>query len=37
MYNIAKAAEAGEQGDPGRYRDYLLPKPPMFAPGWAPR
>jgi hypothetical protein len=26
-YNIVKAAEAGEQGDPGRYRDYLLPPP----------
>ena len=26
-YNIIKAAEAGEQGDPGRYRDYLLPAP----------
>jgi hypothetical protein len=36
MYNIAKAAEAGLDGDPNRYRDYLLPKPPMFAPGWAP-
>ena len=37
MYNIAKAAEAGMTGDPGRYRDYLLPKPPMFTPGWTPR
>jgi hypothetical protein len=27
MYNIAKAAEAGKTGDPGRYRDYELPKP----------
>lgn len=26
-YNIIKAAEAGEQGDPGQYRDYLLPAP----------
>lgn len=26
-YNIIKAAEAGEQGDPGQYRDYLLPPP----------
>jgi len=24
MYNIAKAAEAGEEGDPNRYRDYEL-------------
>lgn len=27
MYNIAKAAEAGMTGDPGRYRDFLLPPP----------
>jgi len=27
MYNIAKAAEAGLAGDPGRYRDFELPKP----------
>ena len=27
MYNIAKAAEAGMTGDPGRYRDYALPRP----------
>lgn len=26
-YNIIKAAEAGEQGDPGAFRDYLLPSP----------
>ena len=26
-YNIIKAAEAGEQGDPGQYRDYVLPAP----------
>ncbi|KAB7622863.1 hypothetical protein [Alkalilimnicola sp. S0819] len=26
-YNIAKAAEAGEQGDAGGFRDYLLPPP----------
>lgn len=26
MYNIIKAAEAGETGNPGRYRDYLIPK-----------
>ncbi len=24
-YNIAKAAEAGRTGDPGRYRDFLIP------------
>jgi hypothetical protein len=27
MYNIIKAAEAGRDGDPGRYRDYLVPAP----------
>jgi hypothetical protein len=27
MYNIIKAAEAGESGDPGSYRDYLIPAP----------
>jgi hypothetical protein len=27
MFNIVKAAEAGESGDPGKFRDYLLPKP----------
>ncbi len=32
MYNISKAAEAGEQGDPGQYRDYLLPRPKNFKP-----
>lgn len=37
MFNIAKAAEAGMEGDPNRYRDYLLPKPPMFTEGWTPR
>lgn len=26
-YNIIKAAEAGEHGDPGHYRDYVLPRP----------
>lgn len=26
-YNIAKAAEAGLAGDPGAFRDYILPKP----------
>jgi len=30
MYNIIKAAESGETGDPGRYRNYLL-APPAFA------
>jgi hypothetical protein len=27
MYNIAKAAEAGETGNPHSYRDYLIPRP----------
>ncbi len=27
MYNIIKAAEAGEQGNPGDFRDYVLPAP----------
>jgi len=27
MYNIAKAAEAGEKGNPHEYRDYILAKP----------
>ncbi len=27
MYNVAKAAEAGLPGDPGQYRDYLVPRP----------
>ena len=27
VYNIIKAAEAGEQGDPHAYRDYVLPRP----------
>lgn len=27
MYNIVKAAEAGESGDPHLYRDFILPKP----------
>jgi hypothetical protein len=27
MYNIVKAAEAGEEGDPNFYRDFLIPKP----------
>jgi hypothetical protein len=29
MYNIIKAAESGESGDPGNYRNYVLP-PPTF-------
>lgn len=28
MYNIIKAAEAGLEGNPGRYRDFELPPPP---------
>jgi hypothetical protein len=27
MYNIVKAAEAGKTGDPGQFRDFILPKP----------
>ena len=27
MYNIAKAAEQGLDGDPGRYRDHVVPRP----------
>lgn len=27
MYNIAKAAEAGETGEPGQYRDYVIARP----------
>jgi hypothetical protein len=27
MYNIIKAAEAGEEGNPNDFRDYLLPAP----------
>lgn len=27
MYNIVKAAEAGKQGNPNAYRDFILPKP----------
>ena len=27
-YNIIKAAEAGKTGDPGQYRDFVLPPPP---------
>jgi hypothetical protein len=28
MYNIIKAAEAGRDGDPDAFRDFLLPPPP---------
>lgn len=31
MYNIARAAEAGEGGDPGQYRDYTIPRPPALS------
>jgi hypothetical protein len=31
MYNIAIAAMDGRDGDPGRYRDYVLPPPPAAA------
>jgi len=31
MYNIAKAAEAGEDGNPNLYRDYILNKPAFKA------
>ena len=31
MYNIAKAAEAGLDGDPGLYRDHVVPRP-AYAP-----
>ena len=27
MYNIAKAAEAGCEGEPGAYRDFVVPRP----------
>ena len=29
MFNLVKAAEAGCNGDPASYRDYLLPPPPI--------
>lgn len=29
MYNIIKAAEAGLAGNPGDYRDYVIPPPPL--------
>ena len=28
MFNIIKAAEAGKTGDPGQWRDFVLPPPP---------
>jgi hypothetical protein len=31
MFNIVKAAEAGCGGNPHDYRDFVLPKPPMFS------
>lgn len=31
MYNIARAAEAGVTGNPGGYRDYVIPRPPYRA------
>jgi hypothetical protein len=36
LYNIIKAAEAGEQGDPGRFRDYRIPRYQTHAAGIAP-
>lgn len=27
MFNVAKAAEAGRDGNPGQYRDFLIPRP----------
>jgi hypothetical protein len=27
MYNIVKAAEAGQDGNPGQYRDFVIPRP----------
>jgi hypothetical protein len=29
MYNVAIAAMDGKSGDPGAYRDYELPPPPV--------
>ncbi|MFN0185530.1 MAG: hypothetical protein ACKVQR_17090 [Aquabacterium sp.] len=31
MYNIVMAAQEGLSGNPHRYRDHVLPKPPMLA------
>lgn len=36
VFNIIKAAENGLDGNPARYRDHVLPKPPMFARDWKP-
>ena len=33
MYNIARAAERGFTGDPGRYRDLVIPRPSYSAAG----
>lgn len=35
VYNIIKAAEAGEQGNPHQFRDYLLPRPTFSKPAHA--
>ncbi len=29
VYNLVKAAEAGRTGEPGQYRDFILPPPPV--------
>ncbi|HET6554395.1 MAG TPA: hypothetical protein VFG49_12760 [Dyella sp.] len=29
LYNIVKAAEAGKTGNPGQWRDFMLPPPPL--------
>ena len=31
VFNLIKAAEAGQTGDPNQYRDYALPPPPVIA------
>ena len=33
MYNVAKAAEAGQCGNPGAFRDYEIGTPPFQRPG----
>ncbi len=30
VFNLIKAAEAGQTGDPNQYRDYVLPPPPVI-------
>jgi hypothetical protein len=30
MFNIVRAAEDGQNGNPGDYRDYVLPPPRML-------